>query len=107
MIHSDLVFLRATLVSMCCSVHSSTNCQVLGIRTIATLYPLRLEVCVSFPDVSCAMDKKEGTSESANHPVHETRLEIGRICGCTLAMIGGCNFLLGWPILVLAHFLDR
>jgi drug/metabolite transporter (DMT)-like permease len=51
-------------------------------------------------------EKKEGTSESANHPVHETRLEGFVDAHMTLAMIGGCNFLLGWPILFLAHFLD-
>jgi drug/metabolite transporter (DMT)-like permease len=51
-------------------------------------------------------EKKERTSESANHPVRETRLEGFVDAHMTLAMIGGCNFLLGWPILFLAHFLD-
>ena len=50
-------------------------------------------------------EKKEGTSESANHPVHETRLEGFVDAHMTLAMIGGCNFLLGWPILFFAHWL--
>lgn len=50
-------------------------------------------------------ETKEGTSESATHPVHETRLEGFVDAHMTLAMIGGCNFLLGWPILFFSHWL--
>jgi hypothetical protein len=50
-------------------------------------------------------ERKEGSSESANHPVHETRLEGFVDAHMTLAMIGSCNFLLGWPILFFAHWL--